>query len=513
MPKDSSSHFNLAHLRKDAKRWLRACRTGDAEAQRSVRAVLSRAASLDGDALTRRLRLADVQHAMALQRGFASWAELTRFGDPLARLLATVRGGHLPTLRRELAGFRGLSASNVYAAAALGDAAALQLHLDRDPSLATASRDGWTALDYACSSPLGRLSARHATGLTDCAERLLEAGADPASAVEDGRLPGPPVGAMMRAMLSGNASLAVLLRKYGAEEPRQQLQAWIAANHAAGAASLHEAFNEYFRRPEMQARLREGLEAFKARGGVGIQHASTDPREFQHLRMPNMVGAQTHLWEALLDRGYDPAAINVTGRTALHTLVTYAPASLLQVFLDRGVSLTARDGDGRSVVAAAVRAGNAEAANLLRARGVVDDATWADRLIGACLADDAEGAQAIAADHPETLDTLTRSDADEFVRAAARGAITQVRLMLACGFPPDLVGEAGATALHQAAWRGQVATVEFLLAHGASPLVRDDLYGDTAVEWARHGAMHAEGAEGPCLEAATLLEAAARRRQ
>jgi len=43
------------------------------------------------------------------------------------------------------------------------------------------------------------------------------------------------------------------------------------------------------------------------------------------------------------------------------------------------------------------------------------------------------------------------------VRAAARGAVVQVRLMLACGFPPDLIGESGATALQQAAWRGQAA--------------------------------------------------------
>ena len=62
--------------------------------------------------------------------------------------------------------------------------------------------------------------------------------------------------------------------------------------------------------------------------------------------------------------------------------------------------------------------------------------------------------------------------------------------MLACGFPPDLVGESGATALQQAAWRGQVPVVELLLANGASPSMKDELYGETALDWARDGATH-----------------------
>ena len=83
--------------------------------------------------------------------------------------------------------------------------------------------------------------------------------------------------------------------------------------------------------------------------------------------------------------------------------------------------------------------------------------------------------------------------------------------MLACGFPPDLIGESGATALQQAAWRGQVPVVELLLTCGASPSITDELYGETALDWARHGASHAQGAEGPCLEVARMLSRAERR--
>ena len=510
MSADPSSAFNLEHLKKDAKRWLRACRAGDAGAIRSVRSVLSNFARLDASAVAKQIKLADVQQAMAMQRGFASWADLTRFGDPLARLLAAVRGGHLATLRRELPHFKGLAATNVFAAAALGDAAALRLHLDGADERATTARDGWTPLDYVCSSPLARLSTRHATSLCDCADALLAAGADPGTAVNDERLPGTPVPAIMRALLSGNMALVVILKKNNAQEPHEAIRKWMTDHLDKDQAQLHRLFGEYFRRPEVKERMKQEFEAFKARGGT-VQNMPTDPREIQHLRMPNLVGAQSHLWEALLDQGYDPTALGVTGRSALHTLVTYAPASFVEMFLAHDVKVNVRDADGRSVLATAVRAGNTDAATLLRARGVVDDATHADRLIGACLADEAEAAQKLVADHPEVLETLTRADADEFVRAAARGAVAQVRLMLACGFPPDLIGESGATALQQAAWRGQVPVVELLLTCGASPSITDELYGETALDWARHGASHAQGAEGPCLEVARMLSRAERR--
>lgn len=504
MSDESSPAFNLQHLKKEAKRLLRACRAGDAATIAAVQAVLPGLRPLDASAVAATIKLADVHQAMAIQRGFASWADLTRAGDPLAHLLAAVRGGHLATFRRDLPQFAGLAAANVFAAAALGDAAALKLHLERDASYATRSREGWTALDYVCSSPLGRLSTRHATNLYDCAEIVLEAGADPRSSVEDGSMPGGAIPAITRAMLSGNIGLVALLKKHGADEPHQAIHQWFADHRAQDGAKLHEAFSEYFQRPEVKQQMQAMMAELKARGDFQSP-GSADPRDLHHLRMPNLVGAQSHLWSALIDRGYDPAALNISGRTALHMLVTYAPASFLQMFLDRGVDLNVRDADGRSVIATAVRAGNTEAADVLRLRGIADDSTTVDRLIGACLSDDAETAQELVAEHPEVLGHLSRADADVFVRAAARGAIGQVRLMLACGFPPDLVGESGATALQQAAWRGQVPVVELLLANGASPSMKDELYGETALDWARHGATHAQGAEGPCLEAARIL--------
>jgi ankyrin repeat protein len=510
MPADPRSVFNLERLRKDAKRLLRACRAKDAHALSRVQASLSRLRALDASVAARTITLADVHQAFALERGFANWGDLTRLGDPTARLLTAVRGGHVAAFRRDVRVFSGLAPSNILAASALGDARALTDHVARDPTAVTTRHDGWAPLDYVCSSPLARLSTRHATSLCDCAEILLAGGADPRTAVDDGRIATTPPLPIARAMLSGNPSLVVILKRYGAQEPHEALVQWAAANADGDQAKLHHVFGEYFRRPEVRERFKQGFAEFRARGGEHTPMPS-DPRERQHLRMPNLIGADPHLWSAMLDRGWDPTATGTNGRSALHTLATYAPAAIVEIFLQRGIDVRARDADGRSVVATAVRAGNLSVADLLRAQGVEDDSTAMDTWLGLCLIGEAEAAQDLVADHPDLFDTIARADADEFVRAAARGNIDQVRLMLACGFPPDSVGESGATALQQAAWRGQVAVVEVLLANGASLLVRDDLYGESAFEWAHHGASHAHGAEGPCLEAARLIANAAAR--
>src|SRR5262245_19227741 len=71
---DSSNFFspvNLEFLRKEAKAMLRQCRSGDPATLSRLRAQLPR--------LESEVRLADVQHALARESGYASWAELKQY--------------------------------------------------------------------------------------------------------------------------------------------------------------------------------------------------------------------------------------------------------------------------------------------------------------------------------------------------------------------------------------------------------------------------------------------------
>jgi ankyrin repeat protein len=505
MPADRSSLFNLEHLKKEAKRLLRACRAQDVDAIAYVQARLAEMRVLSPIAVATTIKLADIHQALALERGFASWGDLTRLGDPIAQLLVAVRGGHVGVMRGDLRAFAGLAGSSILAASALGDARAVKVHLARDSSLALTSIDGWTALDYVCSSPLAHLSERHAASLCDCAALLLAADADPNTSVDDGRLPNERLTTTMRAILSGNTGLIATLQKGGARDAPEVLQQWVAAH--SGPTKLREVFREFFRRPEVADRMKEDFESFKRRGPAPLW-TTADPRETPHMGIHDVINGDRHLWSAILDNGADPT-VAATGRSSLHRLVMYGPASLVEMFLQRGIDFGGMDVDGHSVFRTAVRAGNWDVVDVLRARGVEDDSTLMDRLIGLCLKNEARVAQALVHDDPHVLDAFAREDADEFVRAAGRGTVEQLRLMLACGFPPDAVGRSGSTALHQAAWGGRVAIVELLLASGASPSMRDELYGQTPAEWGVHGALHAHGAAGPCMEAARLIEQSA----
>jgi ankyrin repeat protein len=79
------------------------------------------------------------------------------------------------------------------------------------------------------------------------------------------------------------------------------------------------------------------------------------------------------------------------------------------------------------------------------------------------------------------------------VWAAANGWTAAVELLLDRGFAVDARGRGDLpiastweTALHQAAAAGDVATARLLLGRGADPSARDDRFGATPADWARH---------------------------
>src|SRR5262245_28983798 len=96
---------NLERLRKEAKALLKQIRAGDVAAMDRIRAHLSVLSTFDTAQLVRRIKLADVHHALAREHGYLNWAELKRHDAPLERFLTAVRSGALKTAQRELATF------------------------------------------------------------------------------------------------------------------------------------------------------------------------------------------------------------------------------------------------------------------------------------------------------------------------------------------------------------------------------------------------------------------------
>src|SRR5262245_35259565 len=108
----NSSLPSVERLRKEAKKLLRLCRAGDAQAADRVRSKGER-------------QLADAQHAVAGEHGFASWAALKRHAEaqePLGaraeRFLAAVRD-YAPERARKLGrAHPAIAGTSVYAACA-----------------------------------------------------------------------------------------------------------------------------------------------------------------------------------------------------------------------------------------------------------------------------------------------------------------------------------------------------------------------------------------------------------
>ena len=489
------SSVNLEFLRKEAKRLLKACRAGDASAIDRLRAALPRLASVEPERLSEDTTLADVHHAIAREHGCASWATLTRAGDPLERLLVAVRGGALNTLALSLNEFAGLAQESVHAASALGNAEALARHLRDDPSMATTLHRGWTPIVYVCASPVNRLGARYSAGLLECATILLDRGVDPnTTTTSESEMDGLPMPAKYRAIRNQNAALILLLE--------QRSTGRVRATHEVGLrpfaidllrgrhSEWKDVVRDYYQTPEVRQEMMGTIAEWRARNPSVLGHFTPiDLRE-------------THVtpWELAPLPGEVPSwsvpAEIIDSDDALTVAIAYTfPLPLVELMLGRGFPADTRHSNGRSLLAMTVRAGRERVADLLRSHGAFGaDVVPRDELIGACMRLDGAKARSIVAAHPGVLASLDAADFD-VLAAAARSSMDHLSLMLDVGVPAGGGGTGGVTALHVASWHGRVEAVRTLLDHGASVAARDVIYHGTPLDWAIHGSTHCRTAD------------------
>jgi ankyrin repeat protein len=99
--------------------------------------------------------------------------------------------------------------------------------------------------------------------------------------------------------------------------------------------------------------------------------------------------------------------------------------------------------------------------------------------------------------HPAILTRLTPNAARRIVGAAVRNNTRSVELLLTSGWPSNPTLDNNQTALHYAAWHGNLEMVRVLLAHNAPVNVFETEHGGNALAWALHGSLHSwERAKG-----------------
>jgi ankyrin repeat protein len=190
--------------------------------------------------------------------------------------------------------------------------------------------------------------------------------------------------------------------------------------------------------------------------------------------------APAHL-EQVLELGADPNELGAGGvRPLQHAVTRGRTLATLQVLLAHGADPAATDGHGHNLAWHAARAGRRDVLDGLATLGQQPPGGLHERFVAACAATDELTARALLATHPGLIGELSGADLALLPEQAQRGALDSVRLMLALGWPVAVPGPWQASALNQAAFRGDAAMVQLLLQHGARWHERNG-YGGTAL--------------------------------
>ncbi|MBR0666627.1 ankyrin repeat domain-containing protein [Roseomonas hellenica] len=419
---------SLETLRKEAKRWLRDLRAGDAEARQRLAAALPAAPAMPG--------LRDVQWALAREHGLPGWpalrealADLALARRSLAEqaeiLLRSAWEGDPVAAARLLARSPELRAHSLYTSVATGDRAAVERRLATDPAAAGRKGGplGWEPLLYLAYA---RLPGGDAEALA-IARMLLDRGADPNAGFSDG----------------WDNPFTVLTGVIGEGEgdkpphPQAAALATLLIERGADPYDTQALYNTSITRDDTT-----WLEFL-------WRHCESRGRTADWLAEPSKLGGRVPM--AAIDYLLGNAVAYNHVRRAEWLLAHGAKADGVHAY------------SGSPLREEALTYGHAAMANLLERHGAA--AAPLEGLAGfraACMRLDRDAAQALAAQHPECL-----QDAWTMLTAARQGRADVVALLLELGVDVDVCDATEQRGLHNAVASGAMEVAKLLIAGGA----------------------------------------------
>jgi uncharacterized protein len=461
MSRQLTPKSSVETLKKEARRWLKALRSGDAEARSRLQLIHPRAAAAPG--------LRDIQHALALEHGLASWtaikekladAELSRrsHGERVSDFLehavltygippATEKGspshpddvGRRQHAARILREHPEVSRDSIHTAVLCGDISEVERLLSERPE--SASEKGgirrWAPLLYLC---FGRLPiAAVSENAVTIARALLDRGADPNVFFTDGENRFTPLTGVM-----GEGE-----RSPSAMPPHPQAEALV------------------------QVLLERGADPHDRQGLYNTALWHDDDRWLELLWAHARTLANPVAWK------YD-------GKSTLDFLLDLAVGRnhtrRTEWLLAHGANPNARGHyTKQSAHRVALLGGLTDMAALLVRFGAEPVALGGQEAFhAACMRLDRRAARQMLEEHPKYL------RAPGPVMAAAQHDLPDVAaLLLDLGMSPDL-DDHGHRPLHTAASSDSPGVAALLVERGADVDAREWKYGGTPLDWARH---------------------------
>ena len=440
----------LESLKKEAKRWLKALREGDATARERLQRVVPNASADVG--------LRQVQHALALEHRLAGWTALKEaLADrALALRSASARADDFlrqavdragaPLAAHILRKHPDVARFSVHTAAVAGDLAEVERRLAREPSVASAAGGprGWQPLQYLCYARLAIAEvSEHAVAI---ARALLDAGADPRATWED----------------DWNNPFTLLTGVIGEGEGREPRHA-----RAAELATLL---------------IERGADPFDAQSlyNTSLHHDDTFWLEFLHSRCE--AAGDTERWRS-------KAAWSGNGMLdyLIGNAVSRNHVKRTRWLLEHGAQATARHSySKRNLHTEALLGGFTALAQLL-----LDFGAQPETLDGvhafhvACMSGDRDTAQRLTAVDPEYL-----KYPGPMYNASESDRTDVVELLLELGVSPD-VEHGSWTGLHGCAHNGSVRVAKLLIERGATVDIREQKYHSTPLGHAVWAGQHA----------------------
>ena len=435
---------NLDTLRKDAKRWLKAVRAGDADAIARLHDSGAKPSAEPG--------LRDVQHAVALEYGCENWIALKAaiadlaldrqsYGDRLDQLLRHGWDGDPAVARRILNRYPAIAHDSLFAAAACGDVAEVERRLAHDSGAASAtggSRE-WSALAYAVYSRLDAVNA------VTIARLLLAAGADPNFRFSDGwenpfTLVTGAIGLGEGAKASHPQAVDLVDLLVAAGASPFDTQALYNISIVGADVYWYDLLWRHCEAQGVTAHWRDA-ESFRIGG--------TQPLNPLDYLLGNAVG-QNHLERAewLLDRGANPNTPHAYTAQPVHALAQLSGFVAMAALLERhGATPVVLSG------AQAFRA--------------------------ASLSGDEAGARALLAADPQLV-----ANPAPLLAAAEFGNAPAIALLLALGATVGGLDHEGISPLHRAVQSGSLEAANLLIAAGAEIDLRERKWNGTPLSWA-----------------------------